>query len=387
MGSEGVEQEAVATSVPSEELGSAETQAVERREEVPSWRKAPAIDVGELVFGRPLTPFLLDLSTPKLVIAWRPRDRRYDYVLFLSRLLRDAYRVVHGSTPLARYVASVSDVHTRIAWLPVQGSIVVIELSSEALKSIEARVRIEERLREFVSQGPGFLVLYVDRDARLEIERIVENVFNDVACPDVIEVSIDEAEPLEKYVRVVAAYSGFIDFEELESVKSLDSISMYLEAAGRRILTELALRDEALRDRVSPCSEGEEFTRFLVRALAVKEASTRCGWSSVVTCYRLLKGFDVDVVARGRDEAIYVETLTNARLVEARIKYVASTLLGSFSRATIVIPNSVLLLFAPRILDALRDATKWGGFIELAGLDISRLKLVTYGDLIQKLTS
>ena len=369
------------------ENASAEEQSLQQVEELePSWKSARVVDLGELVFGRSLSRFLSDVLSPKLVIAWRPRDRRYSYSLFLTRILRDAYRLVHGSLPAARFIQCSSDLHTRLSWTPVQGSIVVVELPSDASRCFECRAKLEERLKEFVSQGPGFLVLYVDRGAESFIESLVANVFNDVNCPDVIEVGVDESRPLEDYLRVVAVYSGFIDFEEFESAKSIDSLSMYLESAYRRTLLDLVMEDPQVRDLATPCSEGEVMDRLLLRALAVKHVLTRKSGARILTCYRVARGFDVDVYERECDEGIYIETLHGAKFVESRIRYVASTLLGSFSKAAIVIPNSYLLLFSSRIIESLRDVTKWGGRIELLGIDVSRLRLVTYADIVKSLS-
>ncbi|NPA97514.1 MAG: hypothetical protein GXO32_07945 [Crenarchaeota archaeon] len=380
MGSEGIEKL---------ESASAEEQSLHHHAEEPepSWRSARAIDLGELVFGRSLSRFLSDVMSPKLVIAWRPRDSRYSYALFLARVLRDAYRLVHGSLPAARFLQCASDLGTRLSWTPVQGSIVVVELPSDASRCFECRVRLEERLREFVSQGPGFLVLYVDRSNEGFVESLVSSVFNDVNCPDVIEVGVDESRPVESYLRVVAAYSGFIDFEEFDSVKSIDSLSMYLEAAFRRTLLDLVMNDPQVRDVATPCSDNEVIDRMLLRALALKHVSSREGRSRVLTCYRVARGFDVDIYDRERDEGIYIEVLHGARFVESRIRYVASTLLGSFSRASIVIPNSYLLLFSSRIIASLRDVTRWGGRIELLGVDVSRLRLATYSEIARAVSS
>ena len=355
--------------------------------EEPSWKGVKAIDIGELFFGRSITNFLSDLTSPKLVIAWKPRNRRYSYIQFLARVLRDAYRVFHGSIPVARYIQYSSDINSRLSWIPIQGSIVVVDLPSGFGRSIDCRIKIEERLREFVSQGPGFLILYVSEDCRRDVESLVSEVFNDVTCPDILEVSIDEERSLEVYLKIVAAYSGFIDFEEFESVKSIDALSMYLEAATRRILFEVATSDPLVKEYSCVCSEGEDIQRFLIRALVIKDYLSKFPGANVSTCYRVARGLDVDVYRRDRDEAIFIETMANAKIVEARVRLVASTLLGNFSRVTMVVPNWTLMIFAPRIVEALKDVTKWGGFVELACLDVSRLKLVTYGELMSRLAS
>lgn len=360
----------------------------EERVEKPSWTDLEPVDVGELMFGKSLDRFFLDVSSPKLIIAAKPHNPSYGYVQFLAKVLRDVYRVFHGSIPLARYVQALNDVQTRLPWLPVQGSITVIDLGWGLTKAarIEVLSRIEERLREFVSQGPGFLVLYVDRGAVYDVEKLVEKVFNDVACPDVLEVAVDESRPLEEYLKVVAFYTGFASFEEFESVGSVDSLTMYLDAVARRVLAEVAVSEPRVSQRLSVCAEGEEIHRFWLRALVLKNLVLEgVRDESTYVCYRFARGLDVDVYVRDRDEAYVVETLTNARLVEARIRYVVSSLLGGFSRINLVIPNNVALLFPRRILSTLREVCRWGGYVELFTVDVVRQRLIPLKEFFEKL--
>ncbi len=347
-----------------------------------SWVAEP-VDVGELLFGKSLDRFFLDLSSPKLIVALKPRDPRYSYVQFLVRMLRDAHRVFHGSLPMARYVQFANDVHARLPWLPVQGSVTVIDLSWGLTRSVRMELcsRIEERLREFVSQGPGFLVLYIEEPALHDIEKVVERVFNDVTCPDVLEVSIDESKPLNHYLRVVASYLGFVSFEEFGSVKSVDSLTMYLDAAARRVLAEIATRDPSVVHRLSVCAENEEVQRFWLRALVLKSLGSES--ASIHVCYRFARGLEIDVYVRDRDEAYLVETLTNARVVESRLRFAVSTVLGAFSKLNLVIPNGVLLLFSKRIVSTLRDLCSWGGNVEIYGVDVARQRLVPMRELLE----
>ncbi|RLG74414.1 MAG: hypothetical protein DRO14_05725 [Thermoprotei archaeon] len=357
------------------------------------------LDIFEKLFGHKLGRLTAIIDErPKVVVAVRPKDRRYDYVLFLVKVLRDIYRSVIGGIASARYLGSESELSEWLSVVEAGRRIVVLDIDKDRFN--KNRSEVLDRLREFSSMDMEFLVLYVEEELKKEIEEFIKSIFG-ATNPDVIEVRVNEDLPLESYRRLIALYSGFPTREEFDESSTLSSLAMQLEAEYFNILSRvLEDIDITLKLEPSPEIEGNEnresLHHMLLKAVAARhlkslgvaiddiefEYAVSCGDGKVV----------LDVYDKRGRRAVEVESLYGIGIPEVKVRRTIERLVtcleGSVSEIWVVIPNNYLLLYGARIyrlVKALKLQLALKGShleIKVYGLDVSKQQLLPIEELM-----
>jgi len=355
------------------------------------------VDALEKLFGSSISRLIHIVDDrPKVVIALKPGNRRYDYVLFLIKVLRDIYRSIAKGIATARYLHVASEVDEWITILDVDKKIVVLDLDKDKFR--EKANELRSRLKEFASRGLGYLVLYVDEELLENLRDMIKEIFTSVN-PDVIEVRIDESIPISNYFKIVAIYNGFPYREELGyDNDTISTVAMQLEAEYFNVLSKVLQDvDVLLKLELSPIpkddiEKNETLHHLLLKGLAIKHLKNEgIPIEDIEVEYRLGENVIVDVYDKRNNRVIEIETLYGVGIPEVKIRKTIERVKGLVNEIWIVIPNNYLMLYGNRVfkfMKALHYQLLLEGAklkIKLCAIDIAKYRLIPFREMYEVL--
>ena len=334
---------------------------------------------------------------PRVVLAYRPKNEYYDYILFLSTVLRDLYRIVCGGKPSMYYISRRSELEDYSILIKASGSITIIdvdELVNNDKCELSYIVKVlRNRIRELVSQELGFLVIYSTEKYMRHIVEELGKVLG-TGNMDVVCVRINEEKTLKDFWRFISAYYGMVN------VPKRASPSVYArnaESKYYRYLEEIQKDYDVLlklqRSMRSNDRESESIEHLLYKAIVLKYLKNELnGDLSQIECEVKLNDIVADIYDKVENRIIEIETLFATEIPELKIRNTIMTRKDKSNELWIIMPNNSLLLWGTRIarfISMISRHENLKGKIKLYGINIkdkSKPELIEFKKLIKNIT-
>lgn len=348
---------------------------------------APSGEIEELEFTDPVqTAFgsglRLGIDRPVIILAKKPENKKFEYIEFLKRVLREIYRT-HGKGLPRPAHTEASDFDEIKQDIRADKHIWVLDLDKIEIKTGYLR----DRLRELYSQNFGFLVLYGSEDKLGKIKEILKL---DSPLPKYHEISINEGSFTFKFAQLVWGFPKYApisgDLLDATIVRLEDSYFDEIEKLASKISTIIS---------VEPSSEdeenigGESILHYALKAFVV-EYLKKIGIdeNKIRTEYEFADGrLDVYVSDPELGElAIEVETLYGTGLPMLKLRKRVESRLERGLKLWIVVPNPQLMIYFKDIL-ALRNIyrKRYGEKIEFFGVDFNSKKIIPITEFLKVL--
>ncbi len=404
--------------VPSESKLSAT--ALEENENDEELREAYELDdIYESKFLGGFTKIFPD--RPLIMVAKKNKD--FEYIEFLKRVLREIYRVRVGGLPEPRHVSDKEDLIRPDPFeIGAGGRIFVVELTQELFNENDKDFKktmnkLKDRLRELFSQGFGFLVFYGEEEmANQLVNKLWSIAFdrnkNDYLVSNFSSPLSFEAKDPELFFLIANLMWGKIKGSE-DQIKNFDAYVVNLEDEFWKKLEEL-MNDFNLVTNVKPSSEPDEkdresATHYLSKAFTVKylinkieDELEKKGYKEEDAKRSAIKCVETEHEVGDKRYDVFVNPLCGSSLsnliVEIETLYGTGTIvhklldtiksrLEGTNRLWIVIPNPEAMLYLPVLLK-LRSFVRKESVnkeIEFYILDVQNNSLVTLTSVAKKI--
>ena len=328
------------------------------------------LDPLTLMLGNAL--FRRSSGNPVFMIAVKPNNRRYEYIEFLKRILREIYMVSARSPLNVQHVAKRLTEY-QLALLRSGSSIYVLDIDSIADSEAGAASIgklasfLEDRLREAFGQGFGFLVFYTSREYVSRIKSIWQAEVSGrgalyASLPQPVIVSISEDDAAFQLVGLLYGTST------VDGATSIDTAAIAAEARLSECL-EAAANDSVAARYVRHAVDDEEaraeeaFLHYALKSLVVEyllEAGYR---GSSIDTEVVVANTTVDVFIRrgwAGGVIVEVETLHGSLNPAARLNSVLKSRLSTGYETWIVLHPLTASIYKPVIAPLMRDYGSYG---------------------------
>lgn len=333
----------------------------------------------QTVFGSGLR---LSIDRPAIILARKPENKKFEYVEFLKRVLREIYRT-HGKGLPRPAHTEASDFDEIKQDIRADRHIWVLDLDKIEIKT----GYLKDRLRELYSQNFGFLVLYGSEEKLSKVKEILKL---DSPLPKYHEVSINEDDVVFKLAQIIWGFPKYApissDFLDVTVARLEDSYFDEIERLASKISTIVS---------VEPSSEdeenigGESILHYALKAFVV-EYLKRIGVDEkkIRTEYEFADGrLDVYISDPELGElAVEIETLYGTGLPMLKLRKRVESRLERGLKLWVVVPNPQLMIYFKDIL-ALRNVyrKRYGEKVEFFGVDFNSGKIVPIIELLKVL--
>ncbi|NJE06480.1 hypothetical protein E3E36_10070 [Thermococcus sp. M36] len=330
---------------------------------------------------------------PVIILAKKPESKRFGYIEFLKRLLREVYRIRAGGLPVAYHVLLPGDPE-RLRSIKAGNSIFVLEWEGrtkpeEKLKDYQ--LIIIEKVRELFSQGFGFLVFYGNDDflewvrTKIFVSRKATSNLNGNTklslVPRWIELGLKSPEDFE---RLIEHFWGFYEELSLEN-EGFDYLVSYFEGQYHEFM-EGYVKTINIRGKTVPSAlyiegnAGESLIHYALKAFVFERLVEDYGVNPEDIETEYPEGdIRIDVYIKTRDTAIEVETFYGETIPLLKLRKDVETRLNTKSELWIVLPPSSYLLFKNDVQAFIKWTSaepKYRNRVKIFTVDIKNKKLV-----------
>ncbi|RLI26994.1 hypothetical protein DRO58_04985 [Candidatus Bathyarchaeota archaeon] len=324
---------------------------------------------------------------PRVVIAFRPHRKKYEYIELLKRFLREIYRVNIGGLPKPRHLLRKKEAEHLMYIDPfdviADRSIYVIEDRVDSL--MEAEEVLKERLKEVYSQRLGFLVFYID--PTIDFTALA----SDSVRP--VEVQIDEKLEYDSLCRYVGLLYGFTELDEIFEMEpeSINVLTVELEERFYGYLESLLSEPRYLM-HVQPAytTDGrlaESMLHYAFKVLTFKFLTEKLGIPSEdIESEVEVSGVIPDILVRSRGLVVEIETLYGTGIPLFKLKRMLDERVNAFSETWVVIPSFQAIIYLRDLL-YLRNTYRrvYGNKVEFYTFDIQKGKPIKLSKYVEKL--
>lgn len=345
----------------------------------------PSDEVGELELMDPVqtafgSGFRLSIDRPTIILAKRPENRKFEYIEFLKRVLREVYRM-HGKglpRPAHTEASEFDEIKRDVR---ADKHIWVLDLDKIEIK----KNYLKDRLRELYSQNFGFLVLYGSEEKLSTVKEILKL---DSPLPKYCEVSINEDDVVFKLVQIMW---GVLK-KEAPALFDLDTTVVRLEDSYFDEVEKLASKISTIVS-VEPSGEdeenvgGESILHYALKAFVV-EYLKKIGVeeNKIRTEYEFADGrLDVYVSDPKLGElAVEIETLYGTGLPMLKLRKRVESRLEKGLKLWVVVPNPQLMVYFRDIM-VLRNIYRkmYGEKVEFFAVDFNSGKIAPIIELLK----
>ena len=307
----------------------------------------------------------IDWTRPKIILAYKPKDNRLNYMEFLIMILRDIYRIRKGRLPLTRYISSLKELDD--VWPLIRASDCIIVFDYERLREEVGKPNIKNiiknRLRELLTQSFGFYVFYVSEDNLRELQ---EEIFKDTLWrenkSEIIEVRMEC--DINYLLNILASYVGFDHINVV--FHNIGITSRTLESRYYEIL-EKSLNDRRVLYvlKLNVDREAESTEHLLFKASILKILLDDYGYGvEELACEEELgdKVIDICIKSFGKCSiAIEVETLygTKIPILKLRDDIITRCRDPTINELWIILPNYALFLYGRELLKFIHEYIRY----------------------------
>ncbi|WP_168371302.1 hypothetical protein [Pyrodictium occultum] len=341
--------------------------------------KLEFLDPIQTIFG---SGFKLNINRPAIILARKPKNKKFEYVELLKRILREIYRIHGKGLPRPAHMEAIDFDEIKLD-IRADKHVWVLDLDKV---DVETRY-LKDRLKELYSQNLGFLVFYGSEEKLSKVKEILKI---DSPFPKYYEVNIKEDDIVFKLAQVMWG----IVRKETPVLFNLDATVVRLEDLYFDEIERLASKITTIVS-VEPSSEdeenigGESILHYALKAFVV-EYLKRIGVreENIRTEYEFVDG-RLDVYVRDSELgelAVEIETLYGTGLPMLKLRRRIESRLKKGLKLWIIIPNPQLMIYFKDIL-ALRNIyrKRYGDKIEFFGVDFGSRKIIPITELLENL--
>lgn len=324
------------------------------------------------------------IDRPMIILAREPKNKRFEYIEFLKRILREIYRI-HGSglpIPAHNETPNFNEIKREIR---ADRHIWVLNLNNIKLERDKEIGYLIDRLRELYSQNLGFVVLYGNDE---KIEKVKDILKIDSPLPSYVEFNIIEDESVFKLAQLMWGFKENFPI----SGNSLDSTVVRLEESYYREIEKL-VEDLDTLVTVEPSGEdeeginGESILHYALKAFVVKYLNkNRLNEMSILTEYSFDKGI-LDVYVPNSNLAVEIETLYGTKIPMLKLRKKIDSRLDKGFKLHIIVPNPQLLIYLKDIRKLRKFyREKYGDRIEFFAIDFDSGEIIPITTFLESLS-